>query len=95
MDSVFFCSKVTLAIVAGTLVGGTLVSPAKCDSALTLHVGDRLEPISKFFQEHGDAGKLHKPGEVGAVVLPANEEAPFPLEPGKEAFDEPPSFIAA
>lgn len=46
-----------------------------------------------MFQEHGDAGELHKPEEVGGVILPANEEAPFPLKPSEEAFDEPATFI--
>jgi hypothetical protein len=48
-----------------------------------------------LFEEHGDAGELHKAEEIGGVVLPTNEEASFPLEPGKEAFHEPPAFIAA
>ena len=50
---------------------------------------------SKLFEEHRDTGELHKPEEVGGIVLPANEEASFPLEPGKEAFDEPAPFISA
>lgn len=54
-----------------------------------------LEPISKLFEEHGDAGELDKPEEAGRLVLPANEEPPFPLEPGKEAFDEPAPFVPA
>lgn len=32
-----------------------------------------LEPISKLFQEHRDAGELHKPEEVGRVILPTNQ----------------------
>ena len=39
----------------------------------------RLEPISKCFEEHGDAGELDKSQEIGDVVLPADEEPPFPL----------------
>ena len=54
-----------------------------------------LEPISKLLQEHRDAGELHEPEEVGGVILPANEKPPLPLEPGKEAFDEPAPFISA
>jgi hypothetical protein len=53
-----------------------------------------LELISKLFEEHGDAGKLHKPEEIGGVVFSAYEEAPFPLQPGKEPFDEPAAFVA-
>lgn len=52
-----------------------------------------LEPISKLLQEHSDARELHETKEVRRVILPANEEAPFPLKPGKEAFDEPATFI--
>mgnify|MGYP006915192809 CR=1 FL=1 len=46
-----------------------------------------------MFEEHGDASELHKAEKIGGVVLPANEEASFPLEPGKEAFDEPAPFV--
>jgi len=53
------------------------------------------EPISKSFEEHRDTGELYKAEEVGGVILPANEQPPFPLEPGKEAFDEPAPLIAA
>ena len=54
-----------------------------------------LEPISKVFQEHRDAGELDEPEEIGGIVLPANKEPPLPLELGKEAFDEPAPFIPA
>lgn len=46
-----------------------------------------------MFEEHRDAGELHKAEEVRGVVLPANEKASFPLEPGKAAFDEPAPFV--
>ena len=52
-----------------------------------------LEPISKLLQEHRDTGELHTPEKIGGVVLPANEETSFPLQPGKEAFDEPAAFV--
>ncbi len=52
-----------------------------------------LEPISKLFQEHRDAGDLHKPEEVGRVILPTNQYASFPLQPGKEAFDKPAALV--
>jgi hypothetical protein len=39
-----------------------------------------LEPISKLFEEHRDAGELHKAEEVGGVVLPAHEEVALPSE---------------
>jgi hypothetical protein len=55
----------------------------------------RLEPISKLLEEHRDASELYESKEVGGVILPANEEAPLPLEPGKEPFDEPAALVAA
>ena len=54
-----------------------------------------LEPISKLLQKHGDAGELDKAKEIGGVILPANEQSSFPLEPGKKAFDEPAAFVSA
>jgi hypothetical protein len=53
-----------------------------------------LEPISKLFEEHGDAGELDEPEEIGGIVLPADEEPSFPLQPGKEALDKPAAFVA-
>ena len=57
--------------------------------------GGSLEPISKSFEEHRDAGELHKSEKIGRVVLPANEESAFPLEPGKEPFHEPAALVPA
>jgi hypothetical protein len=54
-----------------------------------------LEPISKSFEPHRDGGKLDKAQEVGRVILPADEHAPLPLQPGKEALHEPATLIAA
>jgi len=56
---------------------------------------NKLDPLSKLFEEYGDAGELDKAGEVCGIVLPANKESPLPLQPGKEAFDEPAALIAA
>ena len=53
----------------------------------------RLEPISKLLEEHGDAGELHKAEKIRSVVLPAYEEPSFPLEPRKEALNEPATLI--
>ena len=52
----------------------------------------RLESISQLFEEHRDAGELGKAEEVGGVVLPANKELSFPLQPGKEALHKPAMF---
>src|SRR5581483_6976348 len=54
-----------------------------------------LEPISKLLEQHGDACELHKPEEVCGVVLPANQQAPFPWQPRKEALDEPAPLVAS
>ena len=79
---------------------------AECGFALVLHVqnfDDSLingevcftaEPISKLFEEHGDAGELHKSEEGGSVILPANEEPSFPLKPREEPFDKPAAFVS-
>ena len=55
----------------------------------------RLEPISKSFEEHNEAGKLDKAEEIVGVVLPTNEDPALPLKPGEEALDEPASHVAA
>src|SRR6516162_2942219 len=52
-----------------------------------------LEPISKSFEEDHEAGELNEAEEVLAVVLPADEDAALPLDPGEEAFDEPTSHV--
>src|SRR6516162_1324367 len=57
--------------------------------------GGRLEPISKSFEEDHEAGELDEAEEVLAVVLPADEDAALPLDPGEEAFDEPTSHVTA
>ena len=54
-----------------------------------------LEPISKSFEEHNEAGKLDKAEEIVGVVLPTNEDRALPLKPGEEALDEPASHVAA
>jgi hypothetical protein len=56
---------------------------------------NKLEPISKSFEEDDEAGKLDKAEEVVSVVLPANEDPALPLNPGEEALDKPPSHVAA
>ena len=38
-----------------------------------------VEPILKLVQEHGDASELDKPEKIEGIVLPANENEPFPL----------------
>lgn len=53
-----------------------------------------LEPISKLFEEHRDAFELHKAQEDCGVIFPPDQQAPLPLEPGKEPFDEPAALIA-
>ena len=56
---------------------------------------DTLEPLSKSFEQHRDGCELDKAQKVGPVMLPADEQAPLPLQPGKEALDEPAALLAA
>src|SRR5213595_3552225 len=53
----------------------------------------RLEPISKLLQEHGDRCQLHNTQEVGGVILPADQQAALPLQPGEEPLDEPATVV--
>src|SRR5262249_28663489 len=53
-----------------------------------------LEPISKSSEEENKAGELDESKEVLGVVFPADENAALPLDPRKEAFDEPAAHIA-
>src|SRR5262249_44279532 len=53
-----------------------------------------LEPISKSSEEEKEAGELDESKEVLGVVFPADENAALPLDPRKEAFDEPAAHIA-
>ena len=46
-----------------------------------------LEPISESFEEDNEAGELDKAEEVRRMILPADENAALPLDPGKEALD--------
>jgi len=55
-------------------------------------VDQRLEPVSKSFEEDNEPGKAE---EIGGVVLPANEDPALPLNPSEEALDEPASHVAA
>src|SRR5262249_54630427 len=54
-----------------------------------------LEPISKSSEEDNEAGELEESEEVLGVILPADEDAALPLDPRKEAFDEPTTHVAA
>ena len=54
-----------------------------------------LEPISKSSEEDNEAGELHESEEVLGVKLPADQDAALPLDPRKEAFDEPTTHVAA
>ena len=52
-----------------------------------------VEPISKLPEEHGDRCQLHKTQEVGGIVLPADQQASLPLQPGEEPLDEPAALV--
>lgn len=48
-----------------------------------------LDPISKSLEEDDEASKLDKAQEIFGIELPSDKNAPLPLYPGEEAFDEP------
>ena len=77
----------------GTYVGGSVLNSVV--SRITFFSMLLLEPISKSFEEDHEAGELDEAEEVLAVVLPADEDAALPLDPGEEAFDEPTSHVTA
>src|SRR5262245_49357733 len=52
-----------------------------------------LEPISKSLEEDKEASKLDKAQEIFWIELPSDKNAPLPLYPGEEAFDEPAPFV--
>jgi hypothetical protein len=54
-----------------------------------------LEPISKSPEEGNEAGELDKVQEVLSVILPADEDPTLPLNPSKEALNDPSSHKAA
>jgi hypothetical protein len=56
---------------------------------------ESLEPISKSPEEDNEAGELDKTQEVLCVVLPADKDPTLPLNPSKEALNEPSSHEAA
>src|SRR5262249_19708119 len=67
-------------------------------AAITVISGIRwkcLEPISKSSEEDNEARELDESEEVLGVILPADEDAALPLDPRKEAFDEPTTHVAA
>ena len=58
-------------------------------SNVTPSVLNRLEPISKSFEEDDEASELHEAKEVLRIKLPADKDAALPLNPGEEPFDQP------
>jgi hypothetical protein len=51
--------------------------------------GKWLEPISKSPEEDNEAGELNEAKEVLWMIFPSDEDPALPLDPGKEAFDQP------
>ena len=49
------------------------------------------EPISKSLEEDDEASELDEAEEVLRVIFPAHKYAALPLDPGEEAFYQPPS----
>src|SRR5882757_3341216 len=52
-----------------------------------------LEPISKLLKQNAQGCKLHETEKVGRVVFPSNQEPTLPLNPRKEALDDPAPLI--
>jgi MFS family permease len=48
-----------------------------------------LEPISKSPEQDDEAGELDEAEEVLGIVFPAHQDTTLPLQPGKEALDQP------
>jgi len=48
----------------------------------------------KLLEQQGNRWELHHTQKVDGIVFPTNEEPPFPLQPGKEAFDEPAAVVS-
>ena len=48
-----------------------------------------LEPTSKLPEEDNEAGELNEAKEVLWMIFPSDEDPALPLDPGKEAFDQP------
>jgi len=67
-------------------------SPEELDRLGKLNV---LEPISNSFEQHGNGSQLDEAEEIVGVILPSNEQTALPLQPGKEAFDDPAAGVAS
>ena len=58
-------------------------------------VRERLGPISKSPEEDDEASELDEAEEVLRVIFPAHKYAALPLDPGEEAFYQPPSGVSS
>ncbi len=54
-----------------------------------------LEPISKSLEQDSEASELDEGEEVLMIILPADENASLPLNPGEEALYQPSPRISA
>src|SRR5262249_10974180 len=52
---------------------------------------ESVEPISKPLEEDDEASELNEAEEVLGVILPLHKHAALPLDPGEDAFYQPPS----
>ena len=55
----------------------------------------RIQPISKSSEEDDEASELDEAEEVLRVILPPDENTALPLNPGEEAFYQPPSGVSS
>jgi hypothetical protein len=53
-----------------------------------------LEAISKSPEQYSDTAEMNKAQEVLHITFLSNNQAPEVVQPGKQAFDFPPSLVA-
>src|SRR5262249_8671844 len=72
---------------------------AACSSCLKPYLIGREHgrsiPFSKSREEDDKASELDEAEEVLGVILPAHKYAALPLDPGEEAFHQPPSGVSS
>ncbi len=75
-----------------SLRGGSDLSIAILSTAI---LEAKLEPISKSLEQDSEASELDEAEEVLMIILPADENASLPLNPGEEALYQPSPRISA
>jgi hypothetical protein len=85
-----------IVLTATAFVFCDMAACSSCFEALPDRAGARpVHPILKSSEQDNETGELNKAQEVLGMILPSDEDAALPLNPGKEAFDEPAPHVAA